>query len=62
MTNNSYANQSIACTVTNCKNHNDTKNFCSLESIKIGTHEANPTVCQCTDCQSFELKKDCGCK
>lgn len=57
---NNYENHSIECTVTNCKNHNDTKNYCSLQTIKVGTHEANPTVCQCTDCQSFELK--CGCK
>lgn len=61
MTDNSYANQSIVCSVTNCKNHNSTKNFCSLETIKVGTHEANPTVSQCTDCQSFELKSSC-CK
>lgn len=59
MTDNSYANQSIICTVTNCKNHNNTKNFCSLEAIKVGTHEANPTVSQCTDCQSFEAKNSC---
>lgn len=56
---NSYANQSIACTVTSCKNHNSTKNYCSLESIKVGTHESNPTMSQCTDCQSFEVKPEC---
>ena len=61
MTDNSYANQSIVCSVTNCKNHNNTKNFCSLETIKVGTHESNPTVSQCTDCLSFELKSSC-CK
>jgi len=27
MTDNSYCNQSIHCTVTNCKNHNATKNY-----------------------------------
>ena len=54
MENNAYCNQSIMCSVTNCKHHNSTKDYCSLEAIKVGTHEANPTVCQCTDCQSFE--------
>ncbi len=55
----SYANQSIKCTVTNCANHNATMNYCSLDSITVGTHEANPTVIQCTDCESF-VCKDCG--
>lgn len=51
------ANECICCTVTQCKNHcSDGKNFCSLEKIKIGTHENNPTVCQCTDCESFVPK------
>lgn len=60
MLDNSYVNPSIHCTVNNCKHNNEAKNYCSLESIKVGTHESNPTVSQCTDCQSFELK--CGCK
>lgn len=59
MDKNSYANQCIVCTVTACKNHNSTKNFCALESIKVGTHETDPKVCQCTDCQSFEPKSGC---
>ncbi len=60
MTDNSYANQSIRCTVTNCKNHNATKNYCSLNSITVGTHEANPTEIACTDCENFELKSSCS--
>jgi hypothetical protein len=62
MTDTSYANQCIHCTVTNCKNHNEDKNYCSLNSITVGTHEANPTQIQCTDCENFELKSNCGCK
>ncbi len=50
------ANKAIACTVTSCRNHCDTADYCSLERIQVGTHEPNPTVDQCTDCQSFELK------
>ena len=42
MENNAYCNQSIMCSVTNCKHHNSTKDYCSLEAIKVGTHEANP--------------------
>lgn len=58
---NSYANQSIKCTVTQCKNHCDTENYCSLNCITVGTHESNPTMDQCTDCKSFEVKSSC-CK
>ena len=49
------ANRSIACTVTQCKYHCDTENYCSLEKVVIGTHEKNPTVVQCVDCESFVL-------
>lgn len=50
------ANKSIECTVTQCRHHCDTVNYCSLGSIKVGTHECNPTEEQCTDCLSFAKK------
>jgi len=50
------ANNSIECTVTECKHHCGDANYCSLNSIKVGTHEANPTMPECTDCQSFMKK------
>jgi hypothetical protein len=50
------ANKSIECTVTNCRNHCNGANYCSLERILVGTHEANPTMDQCTDCKSFQMK------
>lgn len=49
-------NQSIKCSVTQCKYHCDTENYCSLNCIQVGTHETNPTMTQCTDCESFEVK------
>ncbi|GHU82321.1 hypothetical protein AGMMS50284_4000 [Clostridia bacterium] len=54
---NSYANQCIKCTVTQCTNHCDSQNYCSLDAITVGTHETNPTMDQCTDCQSFKLSQ-----
>ena len=48
--------QSIMCTVINCTHHCHDKNYCSLESIQVGTHETNPTEIKCTDCESFKLK------
>lgn len=47
------ANKCIACSVTQCANHCHESNYCSLDKITVGTHEANPTMTQCTDCMSF---------
>ena len=46
-------NQSIKCTVSNCTHHCQDSQYCSLSSIQVGTHEQNPSMDQCTDCQSF---------
>ena len=50
------ANKSIGCSVTQCKYHCKSSDYCSLDKIQVGTHEPQPTESQCTDCQSF--KKD----
>ena len=52
----SSTNQSIGCTVKQCKFHAQNQNYCSLGQIMVGTHEANPTVPQCVDCESFQVK------
>lgn len=49
-------NQSIKCTVNNCANHCQDNEYCGLNTIQVGTHESNPTMVECTDCQSFKLK------
>lgn len=51
-----HANKSIQCTVSQCKHHCGEENYCSLDKIQVGTHEADPTVKQCTDCMSFDRK------
>lgn len=53
---NEQANQSIECTVNQCVHHCQMQDYCSLNKIKVGTHESNPTVEQCTDCLSFRVK------
>ena len=50
------ANRSIKCSVTQCSHHCSGENYCSLNCVTIGTHEAKPTMVQCTDCESFEAK------
>ena len=51
-----YANKCIECTVSQCAHHCDKENYCSLDRILVGTHEACPTVDQCTDCKSFRMR------
>ena len=53
---NCHANKSIECTVKQCANHCGTENYCSLNSILVGSHECDPTVDQCNDCLSFHRK------
>ena len=48
-------NQAVKCSVSQCKNHSGDENYCTLNSIQVGTHEANPTQIECTDCESFKL-------
>lgn len=54
--NKSHCNTAIRCTVDQCANHCDSAEYCALDCITVGTHEANPTVDQCTDCMSFQRK------
>lgn len=53
---NSRINESIKCSVDQCRHHAMSESYCSLNCISVGTHEANPTMDQCTDCLSFEKK------
>jgi Domain of Unknown Function (DUF1540). len=45
MENDAYCTQIIMCSVTNCTHHNSTQDYCTLDAIQVGTHEANPTAC-----------------
>lgn len=49
-------NTSINCTVSECKYNAQDQQYCTLNTIMIGTHEKNPKVPECTDCKSFEKK------
>ena len=55
---NMHKNSSIKCSVHECKYNMGTENYCSLDVISVGTHEPNPTVPECTDCNSF-VKRSC---
>ncbi|MEY8338349.1 DUF1540 domain-containing protein [Lachnospiraceae bacterium 62-35] len=49
-------NPCIECSISNCAYHAQNENYCTLDKIKVGTHEANPTMKECTDCESFVNK------
>ncbi|MBQ2765690.1 MAG: DUF1540 domain-containing protein [Clostridia bacterium] len=57
---NKTPNHSIECSVKQCEYHCQNENYCTLNTVRIATHEANPTVCQCVDCESFVKKSDCA--
>ncbi len=54
-------NPNIHCTVKQCENNCVSEDYCSLEAIKVGTHESDPKVPECTDCNSFVRRPGCGC-
>ena len=51
-----HANKAIECNVVSCRNHCDSQDYCSLDHVRIGTHECHPSMDQCTDCLSFIQK------
>ena len=50
-------NENIKCSVKQCKYNDNGAKYCTLNVIQVGTHEADPKVSECTDCQSFELRQ-----
>ncbi len=52
-------NEHVKCTVSQCRHNLVTDPYCSLDCISVGTHEPDPEVPECTDCNSF-VKRD-GC-
>lgn len=53
---NNGKNECIKCSITNCAHHAQEENYCTLAAIEVGTHEKNPTMKECTDCESFVNK------
>ena len=51
-----HANKAIECNVVSCRNHCASQDYCSLDHVRIGTHECHPSMDQCTDCLSFIQK------
>ena len=46
-------NDSIGCSVDECRFHDVNTNYCTLEQIQVVKHENVAKTSQCTDCGSF---------
>jgi hypothetical protein len=49
-------NESIGCTVTECRNHSNAEQYCSLEKIQVVKHNGSANTVEHTDCGSFASK------
>lgn len=47
-------NESIGCTVTECKYHCKDDNYCTLNQIQVVKNTAMAKEVEATDCGSFE--------
>lgn len=47
-------NDSIGCSVTECKFNDKTDKYCTLPKIEVVKHEGTATTAECTDCGSFK--------
>lgn len=48
------SNPSIKCSVNSCAYHNGQAQTCTLDAIKVGCCDSNPTCCTETECASFK--------
>lgn len=53
-------NTSIRCAVTNCANHCKDAQYCGLNAIQVGTHEANPTMDQSPTARASRSSNFCS--
>ena len=49
-------NQSIGCSVTECRHHASGENYCTLDKINVGKCDASTCSCADTEYASFETK------
>lgn len=49
-------NDSIGCTVCECKHHDENSNHCTLGKINVTKHSTKADTREKTDCGSFEFK------
>lgn len=55
------SNSTIKCAVGNCAYHAPT-NHCSLTQIQVGACTSEVTQCQNTQCASYQMSNEGGCR
>ena len=50
---NTTENKSIQCSVTGCSHHCKSRDYCSLNEIKVGCADPMTASCKGTECDSF---------
>lgn len=53
-----HMNESIGCTVHECKYHAQQADYCTLDKIMVVKHEGKADTERCTDCGSFKAKEN----
>ena len=61
MNESNHINSTIKCSVANCTYHNG-KDYCSLNQIHVGACNSAPTSCAGTECASFQMGNEGGCR
>jgi hypothetical protein len=49
-------NESIQCSVCECKYHANQEDYCTLNQIRVGKHQQPANDVEATDCESFQVK------
>lgn len=52
---NEKINESIQCSVTSCAHHDQSRDYCTLNAIKVGCSDSSVAKCGQTECASFDL-------
>lgn len=50
-------NPSIQCTVTECRHHSESVDYCTLKDILVGKQGTHVTDAVNTDCESFKVRE-----
>lgn len=58
---NDKVNSSIQCSVKSCAHHGQDKDYCTLNSIKVGCCDTSVAKCAQTECASFNLGNNGTC-
>ncbi len=59
---NEKINHSIGCAVKECTYHDKTEDYCTLQQIHVGKCSMTSESADCTECSSYQQRKDMNCR